>query len=308
MKKQILIVAMVLLGGFAAAAQGTDALPFVRVDRNPVTAGMAGAGSASTLNAAYSAFSNAAVLPFYDGSLDAGFSFQAWAPGSSSTTHLNLGVAYKFSDKFALSVGAAHQRAAAYDLLDYDGLGAGYFTPVDNLLALGLAFGFTDKLSLGVNARFAMNKITAETGYNGFSGDVFLGYQPIESLRIMAGVASLGTPITAYNKKKYNQPASVKVAADYSLHFAEVFSAEAALDFDYYFSKNYAAALGAQFGWNEMAFVRLGYRLASPNAVIPSHLAIGLGGQFKGFRLDLAFLTASKALANTLTVGLGYRF
>ena len=43
-------------------------------------------------------------------------------------------------------------------------------------------------------------------------------------------------------------------------------------------------------------------------AGLPSHLALGLGFQYAGFRLDASFLTASPLLGNTLHVGIGYTF
>ena len=61
MKRFVSTVFALAIIAFSAKAQGTDALPFTRIDLNPATAALAGAGSASNATAAYSAFSNASL-------------------------------------------------------------------------------------------------------------------------------------------------------------------------------------------------------------------------------------------------------
>lgn len=289
-------------------AQGTDALPFTRIDRNPATSAIAGAGSASNATSAYSAFSNASMLPFYQGKLDASVSFQLWAPSSAKSTNIAAGVSYKISKRVGLSLGYALQSGAAYDVQDYDGLVSGTFSPKCHVVALGAGFGIGEHFSVGVNARFAMQKPSVDLSYNGFSGDVFVAYAINKDLRFTAGVSTLGTNITAYNKKTFAQPTSIKVAGNWGIGFAEVNRIDIMADFDYYFSKNVSAAIGAQYYWNETVFIRAGYRYSSQYCVIPSHLGIGIGAKFYGVKIDLSYLTASKALGNTLCIGLGYAF
>jgi hypothetical protein len=308
MKKFLQIVTLSLLAVSSAYAQGTDVLPFSRIDRNPITAGFAGAGAAYDGSVAYSAFGNAAMLPFYDGKLDAAFSFQSWAPSSAPSKNVAVGVAYKPSSKFAFSLGYALQNGAAYDVLDNDGMITGSFSPKDHVIAAGLAFGLGSKLSVGVNARFLMQKLSSDLSYNGFSGDVFVAFQPIKSLRIAAGVSTIGNSITAYNKKKYSQPASAKLGVNWGMVFAQTSRVDLLADFDYYFSGQYGASVGAGYSWNNTVFVRAGYRYASTYCVIPSHLSLGVGAKFAGFRIDVNFITASQALGNTLGIGVGYTF
>lgn len=308
MKRVLYIVISLTFIAQTAFAQGTDALPFTRIDRNPATSALAGAGSASNSTAAYSAFSNASMLPFYKGKLDAGVSLQMWAPSSAKSTNLAAGVAYKISKRVGLSLGYAFQSGAAYDVQDYDGRVTGTFSPKSHVIVLGAGVGLGDHFSLGLNVRYAMQKPSADVSFNGFSGDLFLGYAVNDDLRITAGVSTLGTGITAVNKKKFFQPASAKLAVNWGISFAAVNRIELMADADYYFSKNFGAALGAQYAWNDTVFVRAGYRYASQYCVIPSHLGIGIGAKFYGFKIDLSYLTASKALGNTLCIGLGYSF
>ena len=72
MKRFVSTVFALAIIAFSAKAQGTDALPFTRIDLNPATAALAGAGSASNATAAYSAFSNASLSASSESAAKAG--------------------------------------------------------------------------------------------------------------------------------------------------------------------------------------------------------------------------------------------
>lgn len=308
MKKYLLALVALSLTVSAAHAQGTDALGFTQINHNPVTSAFAGAGSAYNGTAAWSAFSNASILPFYEGTMDMAADFQMWAPGTSKSTNIGIGTAVKIAPRIALAVGYTLNMGQSYDVLDYNGQVSGTFSPKDHVIALGAGIGLGESFSVGVNARYAMQKLSAEDSFNGFSGDLFVAYQIDPDFRVTAGVSTLGTAITASNRKKFQQPASAQVAVDWGTHFAEVHAVHVLADGAYYFSGNFGAAAGVQYSWNDMVFVRAGYRFASEYCVIPSHLALGIGAKFAGVHIDLSYLTASKALGNTINVGLGYSF
>ena len=288
------------LGLFLAAAslQAQDALTFTQIDRNPVTSAFAGAGSASMGNTAWSAFSNASILPFYDGTVDASVSYQNWMPGLAKAMHVNAGVACKVTPNLGLSVGYAMQKEAAMD----------GFRPTDQVIALGLAYGLGEKWALGVNGRFASQRLTEDFKYSGFSGDAFVAFQPSRALRLTAGISTLGTEVVSQTEDPFRQPASAKMAADWSLRFSDALGMEVVADAGYFFSGEYGVSVGAQLDWSEMVFLRGGYRYASEGCVIPGHVGLGAGVKFAGFRVDVSFLTASPVLGNTLCVGLGYSF
>ena len=280
----------------AVSLQAQDALPFTRIDRNPVTSAFAGAGSASTGNVAFSAFSNASVLPFFEGTLDAAVSYQNWAPELAGAMHVNAGVAFKVTPRLGVSAGYALQK------------GKDDSQSSDQVVALGVAYGLGEKWAVGVNGRYASQKLTESVTYSGFSGDAFVAFQPVSNLRLTAGVSTLGTKVVSQSGDSFGQPMSAKAAADWCLRFADAFGLEAVADADYYFSGEYGASLGAQLDWNEMVFLRGGYRYASAGCVIPGHIGLGAGLKFAGFRLDVSWLTGSAALGNTLCAGLGYSF
>lgn len=307
--RRLLPTALALfLAAVSLHAQETEALSFTRIDRNPVTSAFAGAGSASMGNVAWSAFSNASVLPLYDGTLDAAVSFQRWAPALSGGTHWNAGVAYKIAPRLGVSVGYALQRGVEREVLDENGLEAGLFRPSDQVFALGLAFGLGEKWALGLNGRYASQRLTESILSSGFSGDVSFSFQPSDAFRLSFGVSSLGPRVKSQTGTTYRQPASAQVAADWSLHFSEAFSLDLLADADYFFSGNYGVSVGTELAWSRTAFLRAGYRYATPGCVLPGHVALGAGVRFAGFRLDVSWLTASPSLGNTISAGLGFAF
>lgn len=282
-------------------AQGTDALPFTRIGLDPEVSGMAGAGASFVETGAYTAFSGASALPFTLGKADAAVSYRLWAPGAGKTNIVSAAASFKPAERFGLAVGYSFQ--AGQELVSGD-------KPSSHIVALGAGFGITSGLSVGVNARYAMQKLTAEYKQSGFSADLFVNWIPAPGFGVSAGIANLGTSVKDMSGDAYSQPAEARVAFDWTREWdsAEKHQTRLLLDAEAYFSGSMAITAGAQYSWNKMLYARTGYRLAGKNNVIPSHLALGLGVHWHGLRLDLSWLTASKALGNTLAVGLGYSF
>ena len=307
MKRILSLTISALAASFSLFAQGTDALPFTRIDRSPVLSGTAGAAITSSGDLAWTAFRNASVIPFASSKMDVAAGFQLWAPQTAKSTNLQAGAAYRFTDKMGLSLGVAYQRGLSYEPVDDNGAASGSYTPSDLVAALGFGIGFGEHFSLGVNARLARQALSPKDSFTGFSGDVMLLYSPLEALRLTAGVSTLGNSITSATRKAFPQPAHALVGAGYELGFGTS-KLDAHLSGEYYFSGNFGVAAGLQYSWNDMVFVRAGYRFASEYCVIPSHLALGIGAKFAGVHIDLSYLTTSKALGNTLNIGLGYSF
>jgi hypothetical protein len=303
-KKAWILFIAALFWAEGAFAQGGTALPFSRIDRNPVTSALAGAGAAYNGSAAYSAFGNAAMLPFFDGTLDAALSYQRWAPDLSVSNNVSVGAAYKIMPQLGLSLGYTLENGAAYEIYEGPGDPSGFFYPKNHVIALGVGVGITDMISVGMNLRYIRDASAYGYIHSGVNADIFAGVQLNEALRITAGLSTLGTLVAG----SWSQPASAKAAVDW----APVLSGDHALDImadaDLYFSGSFSAAAGLQYAFRQMLYVRAGYRFASETCVIPGHLALGLGIQFSGLRLDFSWLTASLPLGNTVNVGLGYSF
>jgi len=307
MRKTLLTLATIVVVCHAAFAQGGESMPFMRIDRNPATMGMAMAGSISGGSAAWSAYRNSAVLPFYEGTMDISLGYQLWAPKAVKTNNINFGGAYRISDKFGLSMGAVYQRGEEYTVYTDAGVADGTYNPSEILFALGGGYQVAEKVSVGVNARFASQSLAEDKTYSAFGADVNVLYNG-GPYRVSVGVCNIGSSVTSDEGDSFSIPASVNLAGVYDAHFGEKSVLEAALDCDYYFESGFTAAVGAQYGYNDMVFVRAGYHYGAEDAIFPSFACIGLGGKFSGVRIDVAYLLANQDLKNTLTLGLAYSF
>ena len=305
MKKLLSITLLTLLLPVPALwAQEANALSFTQIERDPVNAALAGAGSAYAGDASVKAFSGAAMMPFTEGKLDASLGYQRWAADASH--QLQAAVAFRVTPGVVLSAGYAFSAGQSFDQLGEYGQFVGTIQPVTHLAALGAGLGLGEQWSLGVNLRYALED-AVET-QSGFSGDISLAWQPSARLRMTAGVATLGTTLASRGGTCHQQPASGRLGADWTPVLAQDHTLDVMASADVYFSGQAGAALGVQYGWKKMVFVRAGYRLASAQNMVPSHLGLGIGVRCHGFRLDVSCLTASKALGNTLSAGLGYSF
>ena len=136
MKKTLLVLALSVLSAVAFAQGGGQAMPFLAIERSPAVLATAGAG----YSAAWSAFGNAAFLPFSEVKMDAAASWQNWAPSGSHSTNINAGAAYRLSDGFALSVAFASQGGDGYDIVSDSGVSKGSFKPSDMIVGAGAGF------------------------------------------------------------------------------------------------------------------------------------------------------------------------
>lgn len=303
MKRSIIIIAL-LLSSLAVSAQSQSALPWMRIGRGAGMQGMADAAVVSDLSAAWSSFSNPAVVPFTVSGLSASLSYDLWQ--ADKTNYINAGVAYNILDRFGVTVGFSYGLGKSYDQYDQYGIANGSYVPSNFQVNLGGAWRFVDFMSLGLNIRYAGQKLTPEVSNTTFAGDAML-MGGFSDFRVLIGVANLGTAIADNAGNKFKLSSSLKFGAGYEKYFSLKHGMGAYLDADYYFYGGFGAALGAQYAFSEMLFARAGYRFGV-KSVIPSYASIGLGFKMSGFSVDVAYLFASESVANSLCLGLGYAF
>ncbi len=291
----------------SAAYAQSDAMSFVRIVRDPVSAGMGFAGTASTSGTAYAAFRNASVIPLSEARTDIGLGWQSWAPRAASGNNFNFGSAFRLGSRCGLAIGAAYQSGEAYTRMDASGKSGGTFTPNDLLVGGGFGVKITDGLALGVNVRYASQKLDKDASYSAISGDAFISYR-FKSLNISAGVSSLGTSVKGADGNSYSLPSSAALGLDWSVDFADAHGVKLDADADYYFGGGVGAALGAQYSFRNMLFIRAGYHYGSDKSPLPSFASTGLGVKFFGVELNAAYLLASDTLGGSLCLGLGYSF
>lgn len=311
MKRTTIIAAAAALAISSLCSYAQDknsAHQFIRIPRDPATGAMAASGSASTFTTSYSAFRNSAVIPFSDKPVDVGVSYQMWAPDGVKSNDVAAGVAYKVSDKFGFSVGFAYDMGAEMQTYDASGKSSGKFSPSDMVLNAGLGFAFTEKIGAGVNVRYSSDKIADGVTSNGFGADVFVLYKALPELNLTAGVSSLGSSVKDASGQTFSLPMSATIAGAYTAAIDEQNRVDVALDADYFFTGGLGAALGLQYSYDDLVFVRAGYHLGTDKAPLPSFATIGAGVKYSGFKLDVSYLTANPVIGNTLTIGVGVAF
>lgn len=296
MKRFILVSLMALCLPMALPAQESPALPFLAIDRNPVTLATGAAQATSILY-------NPAAAPLLGS--DIAFSFQSWAPQAVKSTHLNLMGGIKQGRTMGLQFMGAYQSGAEYTVTDASGNIGDPFKPSDLLLGVGIGFSFSKTFSGGVSVKLASSSLSPEDKATSIAADVFVMYAK-GGFKASAGVANLGTPVKS-GETSYGIPASAKAGAAYQLPFGTS-AVEFKADFDYFFTGGIGLGAGAQYAWNDTVFVRAGYHLGGQKAPIPSFASVGLGVKFVGIHIDACYLLASEALGNTLSIGVGFAF
>ena len=259
---------------------------------------MAGAGMASVNNGWYAAFGNAAQLSFQPVKGDVGAALQLWEMSNDvdKTTNIQAGAGLRFGS-FGVALGGAYQM----------GVMQGTYTPSDRLVSLGLAYNIGGFVSIGLNARYAAQHFTQEARVSGLSMDISALGRISPEITVAVGVGCLGGQVQG-SADAYPQPAYARAGAAWHHAFGPMHAVELALDGEYNFDGAAAGTIGLEYGYNHTIYARAGYRLAGKKALIPSHLGLGVGLQFRGFRLEASYLTASPILGNTLNLGAAYKF
>ena len=184
----------------------------------------------------------------------------------------------------------------------------GSYTPNDMQINLGASSLITKELSFGINLRYAKQSLSHDNAsYETVATDMFLAYR-LNEFNFTAGLSSLGSSVKSASDEDFTIPTSATLGAEWHRTLTKEHGIKAVADFDYFFSDNVTAGLGAQYSWKDMIFIRTGYHFGSNKAVLPSFLTLGGGIKLKRIRLDAAWLTGNDAIKNSLSLGLGIMF
>lgn len=293
-----------LLITISSSAQSWSALPWVRTSRGAADLAMAGAASMSGNNMAWAANGNSAMVPFCADKMSVEVGYMLFNP--SATNYINAGFAYNLKGKLGISATLSYGADPSYDLYNESGKLTGKYSPGQLLAGLGVSWRFVDFLSAGLNVRYAMQSLAPQMSNNVVAADLVL-MGKFGDFAVSAGAINFGSPVKSSDGSSYNLASSVKIAAMYDAVFASAHGLQVNIDADYYLNNSATAAAGVQYGWNNMVFVRAGYRYAMSSCPIPSCASVGLGCRFKGVRLEFAYLVYGSVL-NTFNIGVGYSF
>jgi len=298
------LVSLLFCAGLGAQEQ---ALVFTRTHSNPVSASLAGADATLSDRISWSAFGNAAAMAFYGGSFDAAVSYTQWAPSTQRADRFAFGAAYHSAGIFSVAIGGNYAKGPSYDVINEDGVSSGTFGTSDMLVGGAAALRLGEKFSLGANVLYARENLFVDGSLSAVLADVSFLYRT-GGLRLSAGFAHLGSSVQDNEGTEFSAPASVRLAAGYSAAIAEGHRLELLADGDVYLTGAVSVAGALQYSMNDMLFVRGGYHYGSALSPLPSYLSLGVGANVAGIRIDVAYLTASKTMGNTISFSLGYGF
>ncbi|MBQ8839340.1 MAG: PorV/PorQ family protein [Bacteroidales bacterium] len=309
MKKTIQYISGLLLILFPSAASA-QALPFLASETDIASIGMGGAGVADVSAPAYSAFTNAAAVPFSEKTADFAAGYTMWQPSYVTSHTLSLGGAYNFRNKLGFSLGYSCGMYTPYDVTTVANVKKERFMPADMQLSAGLSWRFLPFMSVGANFGYARMSLAEKYSYNAFVTDLFF-MSKLSDFTMALGVSNLGTAVHSSNNRTFYLPSSVTLGGGYDNTFAEKHGVKVNLDADYYWTlASVSVAAGAEYTYGDMVSVRAGYRYAGDNAVLPSYASVGAGAKLFDISLNLAYVIpiADSPLGNTFSIGLGYSF
>lgn len=291
--KRLLLAIYGLLVFHTVYAQ--DSMPFLRIDRNPVSISMG---------------ETVAVSPIFNPSVSAQknnsnvmVSYSLWSPGKLKQNLIQSLGYFKIGNALSVNYMIADDILPSYMITDDAGNETGNkFTPSNFIASIGVGYSINQFLSIGATFNFANQKTTEKNSYSSFSTNLFVNYT-IKDFSATLGVVDLGPAVDG----KYSLPTSVKAGALYetNLGFNQL---NTTLDFDYYFNGGISVGLGTEFILNGLYYFRAGGRLSSKNALIPSNLTTGLGIKLSKINIDLSYIFLNRIIGNSLSLGISYSF
>lgn len=305
--KKIFVMLISVLAVSAGHAQNT-AFDFAAFDFDAGSAAMAGAGKSLPSDIARTALYNPSVTVFSGQTVGARATYGRWMPDGASSSRASASAAYN-SGRFGIGVAYSGIFHSPYEVIDDHGGLEGTFAPSDMKLSLGAGFRLPGDFSIGAVLEYLESSLTSEQNYNGFAASLYAAYSR-GPLSLSLGVEDLGPSVKGISGTKYALPSSALLSGAYEFGFSENHSLSAALDCNAYFTGAFSAALGAEYSFRDLAFLRAGYRYATRTAPIPAFASCGAGLRLWGVGIEAAYIipAADTPIGNSLVFSLNYAF
>ena len=295
------LIAVALFGGTMAG----QTLPSLLIGSDPASQGTA-LTSVGKTSGAYSLEGNVASMSLNDAKLSAGASFGLWQPGYAKDKVIGVGAAYRLGDRLAFGLQFKSLIQPSYDVVSESGSVKDSFTPGETNFAVGAAYSVTDWLSVGVTGRMVMSTLADDAKANVVGADVAVFYRK-DALSAGLSVNNVGGKVN-YGGEDYDQPMLARAGVAYRIGNPESSSVTPSVEADVLFKGGLMAGLGVEYSYKSMLFARGGFHYGDKGKAVPTYASLGLGVRFLGVSLDVAYLTASDVLGNSISFGLGYRF
>lgn len=281
-----------------AAGNGTDAVPFLKVDTGARSAGMGGA-FAAVADDASAVFHNPAGLALADRK-EVMVSHAEWLEGIR-----NESLSYVQPAGAAWSLGAGAAMLFSGDIKRYDraGAAAGNFTESEGFVSLGAALALGENFSAGAALKKIFQKLDKESA-SAYAADAGLLYHD-EDLRLAFVAQNAGSGLTLY-REKFDLPAGYKAAAARRVLGSSWLTVQVTQRPIGGFSASAGAEYRLVLRGDNSVFARAGYA-SGPGSDAGSGLALGLGLGNSTLKLDYAF-TPFGELGNIHRLSLSARF
>lgn len=228
----------------------------------------------------------------HNNSFGVSLSYLQWSPDAVNSTGLGINIYYKILKN--LEAGIVFNRTAGqpYTAVNTSGVPEGSYTPDDNIAGLGVSYRLNSHFIVGMKGKYLSANLGENIGAKSVGIDLGVQYTT-DKLTAEAGAMNLGSDVClAKADICYTAPIGLKVGGE----------------MDILFNGGVMAGIGLEYNVKEMAFIRCGYHYGEETRTIPSFASVGLGLKFFGISLDLAYLTVSDILGNSIMIGLGYSF
>ena len=277
---------------------GTTSLQFLKVGVGARAAAMGGAFNAVSDDAS-AVFWNPAGLAETEG-MEAFFMHNRYFEDiAQSSASLIFGVdRFRFGASFSyFSMGELERRSGNTPLPD------GTFSPFDMSIGLSAAYQVTEMIAAGVTGRFVHEDIDTESARAVLFDIGAKTRTAIPGLVASFTIRNVGTKLK-YQSDAYSAPRTVNLGASYSSMLpwegqAIVASAEIIVPND----NDTRLAVGAEYGYNDFIFGRLGYT----SGLDYGDMTYGMGIRYLGLRVDYAFVPYSD-LGDSHRFSLNYIF
>ena len=295
--KRIFSLFAILTASLSLHAQG---VAFLNINPDPATAALAGAGIARTADA-YALENNIAAAALGGPTMDVAVGYGRWQPKGAGVSIISSSGYYRVTEKLALGLQFKDFSYPEYSIVSADGRAQGTFAPMEMAIGLGAAYRLADGLSAGLSLRYVSSSLATDAKGSAFGADVALKYEK-DAFQAGLSVNNIGSAVN-YGGDSYAQPGIVRAGGAYSIA-----GLTASAEVDYLFAGALMAGLGLEYGIADIVFLRGGFHYGDAAKAIPTYASLGLGVKYAGVHLDVAYLTASKTIGNSLMVGIGYSF
>ncbi|MCR5709543.1 MAG: PorV/PorQ family protein [Bacteroidales bacterium] len=234
------------------------------------------------------------------GKVQAAVSYGQWAPAGMKYGALQAGGFFAATDNLGIRLDYRNNMFSAFDVIDANGNLSGTVKPSEQRILAGVSLRFADKFFIDVDAKYLMADLGSGKS-SCFGGDLGVSLHE-NGMTVGLKLADLGTKYS-FGHDAYSLPMRVQAGGSYKMEFASVHALTLGADLGYILPEEYhsfVAAAGLEYAFNQLVFVRAGYRYAT--AVAPSFASFGLGFAFKGIGLDAAYLLGPVSNAWTLSV------